>query len=67
MNSASPAFRSVRPPADGKRGDAVQPEDGLVELVVTVRRGHACLGGDVALEDAHAASGLVCVDVKTDS
>jgi hypothetical protein len=25
--------------ADGKRGDAVQPEDGLVELVVAVRRG----------------------------
>jgi hypothetical protein len=34
---------------------------------VAVRRGHACISGDIAFEDAHAASGLVCVDVKTDS
>src|SRR4051794_4451678 len=52
--------------ADGKRSDAVQPEDGFVELVVAVRRGYARIGGDVALEDADTASGLVCVDVKTD-
>src|SRR5438067_10227574 len=28
------------PPADGKRSDAVQPENGFVELVVAVRRRH---------------------------
>jgi hypothetical protein len=33
---------------------------------VAVRRGHACVSGDIALEDANTASGLVCVDVKTD-
>src|SRR6266516_3915524 len=51
--------------ADGKCRDAVQPEDGFIEVVVAVRRGHACISGDIALEDA-TASGLVCVDVKTD-
>src|SRR6266487_6541116 len=54
------------PSADRKRGDAVQPEDGFIEVVVAVWRGHACISGDIALEDAHAASGLVCVDVKAD-
>jgi hypothetical protein len=54
------------PSADGKRGDAVEPEDGFIEGVVAVRRGHACISGDIALKDAHTASGLVCVDVKTD-
>jgi len=54
------------PSADGKRSDAVQPEDGFIEVVVAVRRGHACVSGDIALEDAHTASGLVCVDVKAD-
>ena len=54
------------PSADGKRRDAVQPEDGFIEVVVAVRRGHACISGDIALEDAHTASGLVCVDVKPD-
>jgi hypothetical protein len=54
------------PSSDGKRSDAVQPEDGFIEVVVAVRRGHACVSGDIALEDAHTASGLVCVDVKTD-
>jgi len=54
------------PAADGKRSDAVQPEDGFIEVVMAVRRGHACISGDIALEDAHTASGLVCVDVKTD-
>jgi hypothetical protein len=53
------------PFADGKRNDAVQPEYGFIEVVVAVRRGHACISGDVALEDAHTASGLVCVNVKT--
>src|SRR5439155_10333571 len=52
--------------ADGKRSDAVQPEDGFIEVVVAVRRGHTCISGDIALEDAHTASGLVCVDVKSD-
>jgi hypothetical protein len=52
--------------ADGERSDPVQPEDGFIEGVVAVRRGHACISGDSALEDAHTASGLVCVDVKTD-
>ena len=52
--------------ADGKRSDAVQPEDGFVELVVAVRRGHACISGNVALEHAHTASGLLCVDVEAD-
>jgi hypothetical protein len=28
------------PSADGKRSDAVQPEDGFIEVVVAVRRGH---------------------------
>src|SRR6266550_2822569 len=54
------------PAAHGKRSDAFQPEDGFIEVVVAVRRGHACIGGDVALEDAHTASGVVCVDMKTD-
>jgi len=36
--------------ADGKRGDAVQSEDGFIEVVVAVRRGHACIRGDIALE-----------------
>ncbi len=54
------------PVADGKRSDAVRPEDGFIEVVLAVRRGHACISGNVALEDAHTASGLVCVDVKTD-
>jgi hypothetical protein len=54
------------PSADGERGDAVEPEDGFIEGVVAVRRGHACISGDIALKDAHTASGLVCVDVKTD-
>jgi hypothetical protein len=54
------------PSADGKRGDAVEPEDGFIEVVVAVRRGHACTSGDIALEDAHTASRLVGVDVKTD-
>jgi hypothetical protein len=53
------------PTADGKRRHAVQPEDGFIEVIVAVRRGHARIGGDVALEDAHTASGLVCVDVKS--
>jgi len=52
--------------ADGKRSDAVQPEDGFIERVVAVRRRHACISGDIALKDAHAASGLVWVDVKAD-
>src|SRR5437763_1725045 len=52
--------------ADGKRSDAVQPEDGFVELVVAVRRGHTCVSGYAALEDAHAAAGFVGVNVKTD-
>src|SRR5205809_778017 len=52
--------------AEGKRSDAVQPEDGFIEVVVAVRRGHACISGDIALEDAHTASGFVCVDMKTD-
>jgi hypothetical protein len=50
--------------ADGKRSNAVQPEDGFIEGVVAVRRGHACISGDIALKDAHTPSGLVCVDVK---
>jgi hypothetical protein len=54
------------PAADGKRSDTVQPEDGFIEVVVAVRRGHASICGDIALEDAHTASGLVCVDVKAD-
>ena len=52
--------------SDDKRRDAVQSEDGFVEVVVTVWRGHACMSGDVALEDAHTAAGLVCVDMETD-
>jgi hypothetical protein len=32
------------PSADGKRGDAVQPEDGFIEGVVAVRRGRALAG-----------------------
>jgi hypothetical protein len=52
--------------ADGKRSGAVQPEDGLIELIVAVRRGHACVSGYAALEDAHTAAGLVGVDVETD-
>jgi hypothetical protein len=31
--------------ADGKRSDAVQPEDGFTEVVVAMRRGHACIAG----------------------
>jgi hypothetical protein len=54
------------PSAHGKRSDAFQPEDGFIEGVVAVRRGHARISGDIALEDAHTAFGLVCVDVKTD-
>src|SRR5205823_6308179 len=54
------------PPADGKRSNAVQPENGFVELVVAVRRGHPRIIGGIALEDADTASGLVRVDVKTD-
>jgi hypothetical protein len=54
------------PSPDGKRSDAVQPEDGFIEGVVAVRRGHACITWDITHEDAHTASGLVCVDVKTD-
>jgi hypothetical protein len=53
-------------PAHGERSDAVQTENGFVELVMAVRRGHACISGGIALEDADTASGLVCVDVKTD-
>ena len=53
-------------PADGKRGDADQPENGFVELVVAVRCGHARISRGIALEDADTASGLVRVDVKTD-
>ena len=53
--------------ADGKRRDAVQPEDGFIEVVVAVRCGHSCVSGDIALEDAHTASGLVSVDVKADA
>ena len=53
-------------PAHGKRSDAVQTENGFVELVVAVRRGHARISGGIALEDADTASGLVRVDVKTD-
>ena len=52
--------------AHGKRGHAVQPEDGFIERVVAVRRGHVCISRDIALKDAHTPSGLVCVDVKTD-
>ena len=37
------------PSADGKRGDAVEPEDGFIEGVVAMRRGHACISGDIAL------------------
>src|SRR6266516_4110939 len=54
------------PSTDSKRSDAVQPEDGFIEVVVAVRRGHTCISGDIALEDAHTASGLVFVDVETD-
>jgi hypothetical protein len=43
-----------------------QPEDGFVEVVVAVRRGHTCISGEIALEDAHTSSGLVVVDVETD-
>src|SRR5215207_1418033 len=53
-------------PAHGKRSDAVQTENGFVELVVAVRRGHARISGGIALEDADTASGLICVDVKSD-
>jgi len=53
--------------ADGKRGDAVEPEDGFIEAVVAVRCRHACIRGDIALEDAHTAPGLVSVDVKADA
>ena len=53
-------------PAHGKRSNAVKAENGFVELVVAVRRGHARISGGIALEDADTASGLVCVDVKTD-
>jgi hypothetical protein len=53
--------------ADRKRRDAVQPEDGFIEVVVAVRCGHSCVSGDIALEDAHTASGLVSVDVKADA
>ena len=52
--------------ADGKRSDAVQPEDGFIEAVVAVRRRHARISGDIALEDAHTAARLVCVDVEAD-
>jgi hypothetical protein len=52
--------------AEGKRRDAVQPENGFIELVVAVRRGHACISRNIALEDAHTAPGLVCVDVEAD-
>jgi hypothetical protein len=54
-------------PAHGKHSDAVHTENRFVELVVAVRRGHARISGGIALEDAETASGLVCVDVKTDS
>jgi len=55
------------PSTDGKRGDAVTlSEDGFIEVVVAVRRGHAFISGYIAFKDAHTASGLVCVDVKTD-
>jgi hypothetical protein len=53
-------------PVHGKRRDAVQTENGFVEPVMAVRRGHARISGGIALKDADAASGLVCVDVKTD-
>jgi hypothetical protein len=52
---------------DGKRGDAVQPEDGFIEAVVAVGRGHARVSGDIALEDADTAPGLISVDVKADA
>src|SRR5256885_4591531 len=54
------------PSADGKRSDAVQPEDGFIEGVVAVRRGHACIGGGVALEDARPASRLLAGDLETE-
>src|SRR2546421_3882694 len=53
------------PSADAKRSDAVQPEDGFIEGVVAVRRGHACIGGDVGLGDAPPASRLGSVGGKT--
>src|SRR4051794_32587366 len=53
-------------PAHGERSDAVQTENGFVELVVAVRRGHARISGGIALEDADTATRLICVDVKSD-
>jgi hypothetical protein len=66
MNSASPGFRSVRVPPTVNVVTPSRPKNGFVELVVAVRRGHARISGGIALEDADTASGLVCVDVKTD-
>jgi hypothetical protein len=54
-------------PADGKSDDAVKTENSLVEVVVAVRRGHACIRGNLALENADTAVGLICVDVKTNA
>src|SRR5829696_1827026 len=59
-------FQVGAPPADGKRSHAVQPKNGFVELVVAVRRGHARIRWNLALEHADTSSGLVRVDVKTD-
>ena len=47
--------------------DTVKTEDSLVEVVVAMRRGHACIRGNLALENADTAFGLVCVDVKTNA
>ena len=59
-------FQIRAPSSDGKRSDAVQPEDGFGKVVVAVRRRHACIRGSRALEDADATSGFVCVDVEAD-
>ncbi len=67
MKGASPGFRSVRPPPTVNVVTPVEPEDGFIKVVVAVRRGHACISGDIALEDAHAASRLISVDVKADA
>ncbi len=48
-------------------GDAFEAEDGLVEVVMAVRRGHPGLCWCEALEDGDAPTGLIRVNMEDDA